>query len=128
MFKESQDHASHFSASSATPIHSKAYNLDNAIEQAQDKLLSLQHTDGYWVFELEADCTMPAEYVMMMHFVGEIDEILQAKITVYLRSHQSEDGSFPLFTDGEGNLSSSVKVYYALKMAGDDINAPHMTK
>ena len=128
MFKESQDHASHSSASSATPIHSKAYNLDNAIEQAQDKLLSLQHTDGYWVFELEADCTMPAEYVMMMHFVGEIDDILQAKIAVYLRSHQPEDGSFPLFTDGEGNLSSSVKVYYALKMAGDDINAPHMTK
>jgi squalene-hopene/tetraprenyl-beta-curcumene cyclase len=128
MFKESQDHASHSPASSATPIHSKAYNLDNAIQHAQDKLLSLQHADGYWVFELEADCTMPAEYVMMMHFVGEIDEALQAKIAVYLRSRQSEDGCYPLFTGGKGDLSCSVKAYYALKMSGDDINAPHMTK
>ncbi len=128
MFKESQDHASHPATSSATPIHSKAYNLDNAIKQAQDKLLSLQHADGYWVFELEADCTIPAEYIMMMHYIGDIDESLQAKIAVYLRSRQSSDGSYPLFTGGLGDISCSVKVYYALKMAGDDINAPHMAK
>ncbi len=128
MFKESQDHASHSPASSATPIHSKAYNLDNAIQKAQDKLLSLQHADGYWVFELEADCTMPAEYIMMMHFVGDVDEPLQAKLAVYLRSRQSKDGSYPLFTGGKGDLSCSVKTYYALKMSGDSIDAPHMTK
>ena len=128
MFKESQDHASHHPVSSATPIHSNAYNLDAAIQHAQEKLLSLQHADGYWVFELEADCTMPAEYVMMMHYIGEIDENLQAKIAVYLRSRQSKDGSYPLFTGGKGDLSCSVKVYYALKMSGEDMNAPHTTK
>ncbi len=128
MFKESQDHASHPATSSATPIHSKAYNLDNAIEQAQNKLLSLQHADGYWVFELEADCTIPAEYIMMMHYLGEMDDSLQAKIAVYLRSRQSGDGSYPLFTNGAGDLSCSVKVYYALKMAGDSIDAQHMAK
>ena len=128
MFKESQDHASHPATSSATPIHSKAYNLNNAIKQAQDKLLSLQHADGYWVFELEADCTIPAEYIMMMHYLGDIDESLQAKIAVYLRSRQSSDGSYPLFTGGLGDISCSIKVYYALKMAGDAIDAPHMTK
>ncbi len=128
MFKESQDHASHHPASSATPIHSKAYNLDNAIQHAQDKLLSLQHAEGYWIFELEADCTMPAEYIMMMHYIGDIDENLQAKIAVYLRSRQSENGSYPLFTGGKGEISCSVKVYYALKMAGEDMNAPHTTK
>ncbi len=128
MFKESQDNTSHSPASSATPIHSKAYNLDNAIQQAQDKLLSLQNAEGYWVFELEADCTMPAEYIMMMHYIGDIDDVLQAKMAVYLRSRQSNDGSYPLFTGGKGEISCSVKVYYALKMAGDDINAPHMIK
>ena len=55
-------------------------------------------------------------------------ENLQAKIAVYLRSRQNEDGSFPLYTGGLGEISCSVKVYYALKMAGDDIHAPHMTK
>jgi squalene-hopene/tetraprenyl-beta-curcumene cyclase len=114
--------------SSATAIHSNAYNLDKAISQAREHLLSLQDKDGYWVFELEADCTIPSEYIMMMHYLGEIDAPLQAKMAVYLRSRQSKDGSYPLYTGGEGDISCSVKVYYALKMAGDDINAPHMVK
>ncbi|MFZ2727495.1 MAG: squalene--hopene cyclase [Methylococcaceae bacterium] len=114
--------------SSATAIHSNAYNLDKAISRAREHLLSLQDKDGYWVFELEADCTIPSEYIMMMHYLGEIDEPLQAKMAVYLRSRQSKDGSYPLYTGGEGDISCSVKVYYALKMAGDAINAPHMVK
>ncbi|MEI6269275.1 MAG: squalene--hopene cyclase [Methylococcaceae bacterium] len=113
-------------SSSATTIYSKAYSLNKAISRAQDKLLSLQHNDGYWVFELEADCTIPAEYILMMHYLGEIDEPLQVKIANYLRSRQSQDGSYPLFTGGLGDISGSVKVYYALKLAGDSIDDPHM--
>jgi squalene-hopene/tetraprenyl-beta-curcumene cyclase len=114
--------------SSSTPIQSHAYDLDRAIKKAQESLIKLQDPTGFWVFELEADCTIPAEYIMMMHFVDDIDEVLQAKIANYLRSRQSEDGSFPLFTGGPGDISCSVKAYYALKMAGDDIEAPHMKR
>ncbi len=114
--------------SSSTTIRSKSLNLDKAIAKAQQHLLNLQKPDGYWLFELEADCTIPSEYIMMMHYLGDIDEALQAKIANYLRRNQSADGSYPLFTGGEGDLSCSVKVYYALKMVGDDINAPHMAK
>ncbi|WP_367154972.1 squalene--hopene cyclase [Methylomonas sp. HYX-M1] len=102
--------------------------LNKAIERAQNKLLSLQHSAGYWVFELEADCTIPSEYIMMMHYLDDIDLELQRKIAVYLRSRQNPDGSYPLFTGGPGDISCSVKTYYALKMAGDDIHAPHMKK
>ena len=117
---------------SSNDIQSSASNqnvnsaLNAAIERAQSKLLSLQNPAGYWVFELEADCTIPAEYIMMMHYLDDINEELQSKIAVYLRSRQSEDGSYPLFTGGPGDISCSVKVYYALKMAGDSIDAPHM--
>ncbi|MDD5215155.1 MAG: squalene--hopene cyclase [Methylococcales bacterium] len=128
MFKDTHHDVAENSASSSEAIQSKAYDLDKAILQAQEKLLSLQNEAGYWVFELEADCTIPAEYIMMMHYIGDIDETLQAKIAVYLRSRQATDGSYPFYTGGEGDISGSVKVYYALKMAGDDINAPHMTK
>jgi len=114
--------------SSSTAIHSHAFDLNKAISQAQTKLLSLQDKDGFWVFELEADCTIPSEYIMMMHYLGDIDEPLQAKIANYLRSRQSEDGSYPMFTGGIGDISCSVKVYYALKMAGDSIDAPHMIR
>ncbi|MEN9897359.1 MAG: squalene--hopene cyclase [Pseudomonadota bacterium] len=129
MFKDTPNvSGSENNESSSTAIHSKAFSLDKAIAQAQSALLELQDSQGYWVFELEADCTIPSEYIMMMHYLGEIDENLQAKIAVYLRSRQNEDGSFPLYTGGLGEISCSVKVYYALKMAGDDIHAPHMTK
>jgi len=114
--------------SSATTIRSKSFNLDKAIARAQAHLLDLQTPDGYWLFELEADCTIPSEYILMMHYLGDIDLELQKKIANYLRAHQSADGSYPLFSGGEGDLSCSVKVYYALKMVGDDINAPHMVK
>jgi squalene-hopene/tetraprenyl-beta-curcumene cyclase len=129
MFKDTPNASgSENNESSSTAIHSKAFSLDKAISQAQSALLDLQDSQGYWVFELEADCTIPSEYIMMMHYLDDIDENLQAKIAVYLRSRQSEDGSYPLYTGGLGEISCSVKVYYALKMAGDDIHAPHMTK
>jgi len=101
--------------------------LESAIKNARDKLLSLQHEDGYWIFELEADCTIPAEYIMMMHYLDDIDTELQSKITNYLRANQSKDGSYPLFRGGHGDISCSVKVYYALKMAGDLPEQEHMT-
>jgi squalene-hopene/tetraprenyl-beta-curcumene cyclase len=129
MFKDAntETHTGNASSSS-TAIYSKAYNLNKAISRAQDKLLSLQDKDGFWVFELEADCTIPSEYILMMHYLGEIDEPLQAKIANYLRSHQSEDGSYPLFTGGPGDISCSVKAYYALKLAGDTPDAAHMNR
>jgi squalene-hopene/tetraprenyl-beta-curcumene cyclase len=114
--------------SSSTPIQSHAYDLDRAIKRAQESLIKLQDPSGFWVFELEADCTIPSEYIMMMHFIDDIDVNLQNKIAKYLRSRQAEDGSFPMFTGGPGDISGSVKVYYALKMAGDDIDAPHMKR
>lgn len=102
--------------------------LDEAIARARDRLLDLQHREGYWVFELEADCTIPSEYILMMHYMDEIDVGLQAKIANFLRTRQSEDGSYPLFHGGAGDISCTIKAYYALKMAGDSIDAPHMKK
>jgi len=109
-------------------LQSVSNSLESAVKRAQQKLLSLQHEDGYWVFELEADCTIPAEYIMMMHYLDDIDSALQEKIAVYLRARQSQDGSYPLFYGGMGDISCSVKVYYALKMAGDSITTPHMQR
>ncbi|MCK9606248.1 MAG: squalene--hopene cyclase [Methylomonas sp.] len=112
----------------ATSNRQSNSGLNSAIERAQSKLLSLQNPAGYWVFELEADCTIPSEYIMMMHYLDDIDEALQSKIAVYLRRRQSEDGSYPLYPGGPGDISCSVKVYYALKMAGDAIHEPHMKR
>jgi squalene-hopene/tetraprenyl-beta-curcumene cyclase len=102
--------------------------LDRAIAEARDALIAKQHHKGYWLYELEADCTIPAEYIMMMHFLDEIDAALEAKIANHLRARQAEHGGWPLYHNGELDLSCTVKAYYALKLAGDKVNAPHMVK
>jgi len=127
MFKESFNELN-YGDIQQSPITITPSNLENAINGSQKKLLDLQHDEGYWWFELAADCTITAEYIMMMHYIGEIDKKLQDKMAVYLRVRQTEDGSYPLFTGGSGDISCSVKVYYALKLAGDNPNQPHMSK
>lgn len=112
----------------AATLGAPASDLDLAIDHARNYLLSRQHAEGYWVFDLEADCTIPSEYIMMMHFMDEIDAELQRKIANFVRGRQNADGSWPLFTGAPGDISCTVKAYYALKMAGDDIDAPHMAQ
>jgi squalene-hopene/tetraprenyl-beta-curcumene cyclase len=102
--------------------------LDRTIQDARDALLDAQAADGYWLYELEADCTIPSEYIMMMHYLDEIDPALEAKIAVYLRAHQADHGGWPLYYGGEFDISCTVKAYYALKIAGDSPDAPHMRK
>ena len=45
--------------------------LERGIKSATDGLLARQKNDGHWVFELEADATIPAEYVLLRHYLGE---------------------------------------------------------
>jgi squalene-hopene/tetraprenyl-beta-curcumene cyclase len=102
--------------------------LDAAIEQATEALVARQQPDGHWVFALEADATIPAEYILLMHYLDEIDEALQARIARYLRKIQGADGGWPLFHGGAFDISATTKAYFALKLAGDDIEAPHMVR
>jgi squalene-hopene/tetraprenyl-beta-curcumene cyclase len=102
--------------------------LDRAIAEARDALIAQQNEKGYWLYELEADCTIPAEYIMMMHFLDEIDAPLETKIANHLRARQAEHGGWPLYHNGELDLSCTIKAYYALKLAGDNPQAPHMVK
>ena len=102
--------------------------LVDSVLRATDALIRRQNTDGHFVFELEADATIPAEYVLLEHFLGRIDQPLEDRIGVYLRSIQGAHGGWPLFHDGVFNLSASVKAYFALKAIGDDPEAPHMRR
>jgi squalene-hopene/tetraprenyl-beta-curcumene cyclase len=109
------------------PVVEDAALLDS-ISRAADALTRHQRPDGHFVFELEADATIPAEYVLLEHFLNRIDPDLQARIGVYLRAIQGEHGGWPLFHDGAFNISASVKAYFALKAIGDDPEAGHMRR
>src|ERR1700756_3601588 len=104
-------------------------DLDSHIDSATQALLAQQQADGHFLFELEADATIPAEYVLLRHYLGEpVDAEIERKIAVYLRRIQGAHGGWPLFHDGAFDMSASVKAYFALKMIGDDIDAPHMKR
>ncbi len=103
--------------------------IERRIASATTALLGERRDDGHWCFELEADATIPAEYVLFRHFRGEPeDRELEAKVAVYLRRIQGAHGGWPLFHDGAFNMSASVKAYFALKMIGDPTDAPHMVR
>lgn len=102
--------------------------LEHALERARDALLRLQDPSGYWCFHLEADCTIPAEYILWTHFMDEREPALESRLANYIRDHQASHGGWPLYLGGDFDLSCSVKAYYALKLAGDNPDAPHMTR
>ncbi len=94
-------------------------------------MLADQQDEGHWVYPLEPDATCAAEYLLYRHFRGNLDgdyAELERKICVYLRRTQEAHGGWALSYRGDINISSTVKAYYALKLAGDDIDAPHMVR
>ena len=103
--------------------------IEAAVLRATQALLGAQREDGHFVFELEADVTISAEYILFKHYLGEPpDAGLEAKIAAYLRRSQASHDGWPLFTDGAFNISSSVKAYFALKAVGDPPEAEHMRR
>ncbi|SIT45317.1 Squalene--hopene cyclase [Paraburkholderia piptadeniae] len=112
-------------ATGAAPVDA----LDAAVTRATDAILAAQKDDGHWVYELEADATIPAEYVLLVHYLGETPDVeLEQKIARYLRRIQLPNGGWPLFMDGALDVSASVKAYFALKMIGDPEDAEHMVR
>jgi len=103
--------------------------LEASVARAADAILADQHPDGYWLYQLEADATIPAEYVLLVHYLAETPKPeLEAKIARYLRRIQRADGGWPLFTDGAMDVSATVKAYFALKMIGESPEAEHMQR
>lgn len=101
----------------------------DVLNNASTALLSKQQPDGHWVFEFEADAAITAEYVLLMHFLGEpIEQTLQGKLARYLRDQQQSDGGWPLLRGGSFNLNASVKTYFALKLLGDAQDEPHLQR
>src|SRR5258708_13954282 len=74
--------------------------LENTVAQATRALLDRQHADGHWAFELEADVTIPAEYILLQHYLGTIDAAKEQRIAAYLRATQGKHGAWPLFHYG----------------------------
>ncbi|MBI1894567.1 MAG: squalene--hopene cyclase [Candidatus Rokubacteria bacterium] len=108
------------------PSVAAAHKIDQALARARDRLFALQAPDGHWVGELEADTSITSEWIMLQHLQGRVDRAREAKAVRYLLGQQRTDGGFTLYPGGPTNLSTTLKAYLALKLAGADPEADFM--
>ncbi|WP_263172409.1 squalene--hopene cyclase [Streptomyces sp. SCSIO ZS0520] len=99
-----------------------------AVRRATDFLLARQDAEGWWKGDLETNVTMDAEDLMLRQFLGIRDEKTTQAAALFIRGEQREDGTWATFYGGPGELSTTVEAYVALRLAGDEPEAPHMAK
>ncbi len=87
-----------------------------------------QAEQGYWQGELEADTTLESDYIYYLHVLGRADPERIAKLANYVRQRQLPDGGWSIYPGGPSELNATCKAYFALKLAGDPTNTPHMTQ
>ncbi|RMH28761.1 MAG: squalene--hopene cyclase [Planctomycetota bacterium] len=122
-----------------TPPMSIDARARSALDAGVEALLAKQHDDGHWCAELEGDSILNSEYLLMKAILGqhapdaaegatERDRALHRKILAYLRMLQRADGSWGQYPGAAMDLSATVKGYFALKIWGEDPQAPHMRR
>jgi squalene-hopene/tetraprenyl-beta-curcumene cyclase len=102
--------------------------LEEAIERAVRHLLSLQAEAGFWLGELEADTTLESDYIFYLYALGRPDPDRVAKLANYVRRRQLPDGGWNIYPGGAAELNATIKAYFALKLAGDPVQAAHMVR
>jgi len=100
------------------PLERAVDAVQDCLNRASQALLGRQANDGHWRFDLEADATIPSEYILLQHFLGRSNKEREEGITRYLRRRQNRNGSWSLYHGGPGDMSATVKAYFALKMMG----------
>ena len=108
--------------------HDSLSSLQSAINTSADFLFDKQKDDGHWRFDLEADVTIPSEYIFLQRFLGKSNRGRDLGICKYLLSRQNDNGSWPLYHGGPGNISATVKAYFALKLVGYSADEEFMRK
>jgi squalene-hopene/tetraprenyl-beta-curcumene cyclase len=102
--------------------------LASAVERGRNGLLAARRDDGHWCGELEGDTILESEFILLLAFLGRADDHRVQLAANYLRAKQQADGSWSNYPGGIAEVSVSVKAYFALKIAGDSADAPHMKR
>ena len=102
--------------------------VDSAISRSGDFLLSLQHPDGYWCGELEADAMLEADYIFLHTLLESGDPGRLKRACTEMMRYQNDDGSWSLYPGGPGNISLSVKCYFSAKLMDTPASDPRLVK
>jgi len=100
--------------------------ISAAIRRAQENLLQQQHPDGHWCGELIVDSTLCSDFVLFMHWFGEVDHELQQRCVRHILKRQLPNGGWNNYYGGPSEINASGKAYFALKLAGCSPELPFM--
>ena len=101
---------------------------EQALDRAVERLLALQHPDGWWKGLLETNVTIDAEDLFLREFLGVREDGDTVATAAWIRSKQRDDGTWANFYGGPPELSTTVEAYAALRLAGDPQGADHMRR
>lgn len=99
-----------------------------ALDDAVAYLRSLQDDAGWWKGELATNVTMDAEDLLLREFLGIREAGETEEAARWIRSQQRDDGTWASFEGGPPELSTTVEAWIALRLAGDPVDAPHMSR
>src|SRR6476620_401311 len=100
--------------------------ISQALEAAREWLLARQHAAGYWCGELDGDTTLESYPILLEAFLGRWDSDKSARLARTIRARALPGGGWSQYPGGPADLSVSCLSYFALKVVGDDADAPHM--
>jgi len=94
-------------------------------------LLARQEAAGNWCAELEGDTTLESYMVLLDAFLGPAfgrSPERSSALAFTIREEMSPDGGWAQYRGGPAEISVSVLSYFALRVAGDPPDAPHMQR
>jgi squalene-hopene/tetraprenyl-beta-curcumene cyclase len=100
--------------------------LDAAIAAARDWLVARQTPEGFWQGELEGDTTLESYLILIEAFFNRRESEKVRDLARVIRAEVLPDGGFAQYAGGPPELSVSCLSYFALKVAGEPADAPHM--
>lgn len=87
-----------------------------------------QYPEGYWWAELESNVTITAEYIMLHYLLGTCDPKLCGGMVKYMLGQQKPNGAWGIYYGQDGDLSTTIEAYFALKLAGEDPDSEPMAR
>ena len=127
-FAQPHSAPSHFAQPRFGRIDADLADVESAMVSAREFLFSLQHPDGYWCSELEADSMLEADYIFLHTLLESGDPGRLKRACTEMMRYQNEDGSWSIYPGGPGNISLSVKCYSAAKLMGIGPEDPRLAK
>jgi len=72
------------------------------------------------------DSTLCSDFVLYMHWLGEVDAEMQRRCAQHILKRQLPDGGWNVYHGGPSEINASVKAYFALKLADYSTDLPFM--